>query len=217
MSSSECNRSASSTPDSNSKSESPAISTKDIEDIKEEIDKYLEAIGDGFFATSGALPIAVNPGLLIRGLGRVGLPLSSRDAKDMIKCSHEAPFGKGNQKLVDQSVRKTWEIDPAQVQFCNPAWPETIQYAVSKTVQQLGVLGGESSVRADLHKLLLYEEGGFFKTHRDTEKAPGMFATLVIMLPSDHEGGEVVVRLGKEKHTLSNPESNEFSYAFLAW
>ncbi|KAI4248017.1 MAG: hypothetical protein L6R42_009412, partial [Xanthoria sp. 1 TBL-2021] len=37
------------------------------------------------------------------------------------------------------------------------------------------------------------------------------------MLPSEHEGGEVVVRLGKEKRTLSNPESNEFSYAFLAY
>ncbi|KAL8884709.1 MAG: hypothetical protein Q9215_007305 [Flavoplaca cf. flavocitrina] len=174
MSSSECNRSSPSSPDSNN-SESPSISTKEIEEIKEEIDKYLEAIGDGFFATSGAIPMAVNPGLSIKGLGKVGLPLSNRDAKDLVK------------------------------------------YAVSKTVEQLGVLGGEPSVRADLHKLLLYEEGGFFKTHRDTEKAPGMFATLVIMLPSDHQGGEVVVRLGKEKHQLSNPESNEFSYAFLAW
>ncbi|KAL9036192.1 MAG: hypothetical protein Q9180_004438 [Flavoplaca navasiana] len=161
--------------------------------------------------------MAVNPGLSIKGLGRVGLPLSNRDAKDLVKVSREAPFGKGDQKLVDPSVRKTWEIDPAQVQFCNPQWSKTVQYAVSKTIEQLGVLGGESSVRADLHKLLLYEEGGFFKTHRDTEKAPGMFATLVIMLPSDHQGGEVVVRLGKEKHQLSNPESNEFSYAFLAW
>ncbi|KAL8837568.1 MAG: hypothetical protein Q9176_005624 [Flavoplaca citrina] len=203
MSSSECNRSSPSSPDSNN-SESPSISTKEIEEIKEEIDKHLEAIGDGFFATSGAIPMAVNPGLSIKGLGKVGLPLSNRDAKDLVKVRREAPFGKGDQKLVGPSVRKTWEIDPAQ-------------YAVSKTVEQLGVLGGEPSVRADLHKLLLYEEGGFFKTHRDTEKAPGMFATLVIMLPSDHQGGEVVVRLGKEKHQLSNPESNEFSYAFLAW
>ncbi|KAL8979745.1 MAG: hypothetical protein Q9205_005000 [Flavoplaca limonia] len=133
-----------------------------------------------------------------------------------VKHSREAPFGKGDQKLVDPSVRKTWEIDPAQVQFCNPQWSKTVQYAVNKTIEQLGVLGGESSVRAELHKLLLFEEGGFFKTHRDTEKAPGMFATLVIMLPSDYQGGEVVVRLGKEKHQLSNPDSNEFSYAFLA-
>ena len=105
----------------------------------------------------------------------------------------------------------------SHVEFRNPQWPKTVQYAVSKSVAQLGVLGGESSVRADLHKLLLYEEGGLSRTHRDTEKAPGIFATLVIMLPSEHGGGEFEVRLGKEKRTLSNPESNEFTYAFLAW
>ncbi|KAL8880737.1 MAG: hypothetical protein Q9198_001916 [Flavoplaca austrocitrina] len=169
---------------SNGNSESPSVSMKETEEIKEEIDKYLEVIGDGFVATSGAIPMAVNPGLSIKGLGRVGLPLSNRDAKDLVKLSREAPFGKGDQKLVDQSVRKTCEIDPAQVQLCNPQWPETVQYAVSKTVQQLDVLGRDSSVRAHLHKLPLYEDGGFFKTHRDTEKAPGLFTTLVIMSPS---------------------------------
>lgn len=33
-----------------------------------------------------------------------------------------------------------------------------------------------------------YEEGGFFQEHRDTEKENGMFATLVIILPSEFEG-----------------------------
>ncbi|KAI4233530.1 MAG: hypothetical protein LQ349_004358 [Xanthoria aureola] len=217
MSSDECSTASPSSLDSHSSTISSTTSTKDLELIKEEIGNYLEAIGDGFFATSGVIPIAMNPGLSLKGLGRVGLPLSERDANDIAKISREAPFGKGTKKLVDKSVRNTWEIDPTQVEFRNPQWQKTLQYAVSKTVEQLGVLGGQSSVRADLHKLLLYEEGGFFKTHRDTEKAPGMFATLVIMLPSAHEGGEVVVRLGKERRTLSNPESNEFNYAFLAW
>ncbi|KAL8848580.1 MAG: hypothetical protein Q9221_006413 [Calogaya cf. arnoldii] len=215
MSSSECARSSSSPLDSNDHTQSSSTSTREIENIKEEIYNYLEAIGDGFFATSGLLPMAVNPGLSLKGLGKVGLPLTERDARDIVNISREAPFGKGDQKLVDQSVRKTWEIDSTQVEFRNPQWSKTLQYAISKTVEQLGALGGESSVRPDLHKVLLYEEGGFFKTHRDTEKAPGMFATLVIMLPSEHEGGEVVVRLGKEKRTLSNPESNEFDYAYL--
>ncbi len=217
MSSDECTTASPSSLDSDSSTISSTTSTKDLELIKEEIGNYLEAIGDGFFATSGVIPVAMNPGLSLKGLGRVGLPLSDRDANDIAKIGRQAPFGKGTEKFVDESVRKTWEIDPTQVEFRNPQWQKTLQYAVTKTVEQLGVLGGESSVRADLHKLLLYEEGGFFKTHRDTEKAPGMFATLVIMLPSAHEGGEVVVRLGKEKRTLSNPESNEFNYAFLAW
>ena len=216
MSSSECGISLPSTSAESSPSSS-VTSIKDIDEIKQDIASCLDTVGDGFFATSGLMPTAVNPGLCIDGLGKIGLPLYERDAKDIIKFSREAPFGKGTEKMVDASVRKTWEINPEQVHFRNPQWPRALQSAVSKAIEQLGVLGGKSSVRADLHKLLLYEEGGFFKTHRDTEKAPGMFATLVIMLPSEHEGGEVVVRLGKERRTLSNPESNEFSYAYLAW
>ena len=33
---------------------------------------------------------------------------------------------------------------------------------------------------ADLYKLLVYDPGSFFVNHRDTEKAAGMFATLII-------------------------------------
>ncbi|KAL8686575.1 MAG: hypothetical protein Q9218_007009 [Villophora microphyllina] len=65
--------------------------------------------------------------------------------------------------------------------------------------------------------MLLYEEGSLFKAHRDTEKAPGMFATLVVMLPSEHEGGDVLVQLGNRKKTLKASESNEFHCSFLAW
>jgi hypothetical protein len=57
-------------------------------------------------------------------------------------------------------------------------------------------------VTAVLYKLLLYEEGGFFKTHRDTEKADGMFATLVLQLPSTFTGGEFVVTHGGVSRTF---------------
>ncbi|KAJ3089359.1 hypothetical protein HK102_006581 [Quaeritorhiza haematococci] len=55
-----------------------------------------------------------------------------------------------------------------------------------------------TNVHATLYKLLLYETGGFFKPHRDTEKENGMFGTLVIMLPSAYQGGSLIV---KHKYT----------------
>ena len=204
MPSSECSRSSPPTSDADGYAEYERIPANGIEDIKEHIDDCMEANGDCFIASSGPIPAAVNPGLLIKGLGRVGLPLSSRDARHMVNLGRETPFG-------------IWEIDPAQVQFCNAQWSTTVRYAVSKTIEQLSVRGGESSVRADLHNLSLCQEGAFVSVHRDTVKAPGMFATLVIMLPSGHEGGEVTVLRGKEKHPLSNFKFNEFSYAYLAW
>lgn len=55
-------------------------------------------------------------------------------------------------------------------------------------------LGVAASVEAQLYKLLVYDTGSFFVPHRDTEKAPGMFATLVVVLPGDYSGGELLIR-----------------------
>ncbi len=66
-----------------------------------------------------------------------------------------------------------------------------LQRVVAAAARALGVDG---EVRAELYKLLVYAAGDFFVEHRDTEKAPGMFATLVVALPSPHEGGALVIR-----------------------
>ena len=55
-------------------------------------------------------------------------------------------------------------------------------------------LGVDTPITAEFYKLLLYDEGSFFIGHRDTEKTPGMFATLVVALPSSFAGGELLVR-----------------------
>ena len=47
--------------------------------------------------------------------------------------------------------------------------------------------------------MLLYEEGAHFKRHRDSEKAPSMFATLAICLPCEFEGGELVLEHADER------------------
>lgn len=41
-------------------------------------------------------------------------------------------------------------------------------------------------MQAELYKLLVYDTGSFVVGHRDSEKASGMFATLVVVLPSDY-------------------------------
>jgi len=63
--------------------------------------------------------------------------------------------------------------------------------------------------------MLIYEEGGFFLPHRDTEKTPGMFGTLVLVLPSFHEGGELVVRHAGHQASLdlSGTEVSEIKFA----
>ncbi|KAL8659983.1 MAG: hypothetical protein Q9226_000146 [Calogaya cf. arnoldii] len=138
-----------------------------VHDVKNDLRNYLDVIGGGRFATSGLLPNASNPGLFVHGVGKVGLPLSERDAEALAIPAHRAPFGKGSQTFVDPEVRKTWELNPDQFEIHNPAWDTTLQQAVERVAEYLGVLSGASSVRPELHKHLLYEPGAFFEKHWD--------------------------------------------------
>ena len=121
----------------------------------------------GSFATFGSLESFVLPGLVVDGIGDIGLPLSAHDAKILIRASRQAPFGQGNRTLVDKSVRDTWEINGDRVSFLNKAWTDWLQGIVSTMADNLGVSAGGQNVRAELHKMLLYEKGAMFKPHRE--------------------------------------------------
>lgn len=74
-----------------------------------------------------------------------------------------------------------------------------------------------SDARAEPYKLLLYDPGSFFHRHKDSEKAPGMIGTLVICLPSKHEGGDVrLSHAGKEQTFATGPLSS-YHVTCLAW
>lgn len=72
------------------------------------------------FATSSALPPAVNPDLYIHGLGSIGLPLSDQDALEIRKVCHCAPFGQGSETIFDTGVRNTWELNTDEFELRNP-------------------------------------------------------------------------------------------------
>ena len=66
--------------------------------------------------------------------------------------------------------------------------------------EQLGLPA--ERLEARLYKLLVYEKGGFFLPHRDSEKHDRMVASLIVVLPNPIEGGALVVRHGAAKQTL---------------
>jgi hypothetical protein len=80
-----------------------------------------------------------------------------------------------------------------------------LQKAVAEVAEQLGLAdrGTAVSVDARLYKLLLYEQGGHFSSHQDTEKERGMIGTLVVQLPcaQGHTGGSLTVRHRGKSHT----------------
>ena len=60
--------------------------------------------------------------------------------------------------------------------------PIQLQARAKNACTQLG-LDEDEEVAVNLYKMVLYKKDGHFKPHRDTEKEPGMFGTLIIQLP----------------------------------
>ena len=88
---------------------------------------------------------------------------------------------------------------PNQFNLVSPTWTATVRELLDTVSNELGC-DPDVSVKAHLHKLLLYEDGAHFKPHKDTEKEPGMFATFIICLPSEYKGGcAVTLHCGKRK------------------
>src|SRR3954454_4560605 len=144
----------------------------------------------GDFFAAGTTELSM-PSLEVEGVGPVALPLLSMQAAQLMEAAELAPYGRGEQTVIDPSVRRCWQIGPDRVRLSGRHWTRTLDGIVAEAVKGLGV---SDPVMAEFYKLLIYGPGGFFVGHRDTEKADGMFATLVLVLPSTHTGGELVVR-----------------------
>ena len=168
----------------------------------------------GAFAVGGALP-SILPGLQVKGVGPIGLPLTEHQAKALIEVSEPAPYGRGEETIVDPQVRHSWQISAEDVELGNPQWNEALQTAVDQIGKALGL--SDCQINFDLYKLLVYEAGSFFASHRDTEKIPNMFATFVVNLPSAHAGGELIIRHAGQSQTYSFADSNLYEPSFAAF
>ena len=190
----------------------PAVKGGDLTSFANDLAALLSAVrSPGDFHAAGSMTLHW-PGLEVDGVGPVALPLLPVQAAQLIAVAERAPFGRGAETLVDTEVRRTWQIGPERVHIEGKHWARDLQAIVAQVANGLGVT---AAVVPEFYKLLVYDKGCFFVSHRDSEKAPGMFATLLIALPSKHKGGELVVRhKGREvRLDLCAADPSEAAYA----
>ncbi len=168
----------------------------------------------GAFCTFGSAA-TVLPGLEVDKLGPIGLPLTVKQAKELKRHCEQAPYGKGEETLVDTKIRRVWRLTPEHFSLTNPAWKTVLNDTVAKVQAELGL--DRQKLEAHLYDLLLYEKGSFFLPHRDGEKLDRMVATLIIILPSLYEGGELVVRHEGQEQTIDLSGDSRFHAQFVAF
>ena len=151
------------------------------------------------------------PGLKIDG---ELVPLPVVDPATIIAKATLAPFGQGEDTVVDRTVRDTWQLEPERVTFENPQWHAGLKEIVREVAVGLGA--DPNNVEANLYKILLYQKGGHFAKHRDTEKEETMFGTLSVTLPSEFDGGTLIARFHGDAKEFPFPVSTKYECFYAA-
>ena len=183
-----------------------AVDWRQLEELLHSVDR------PGGFCTHGREYVPM-PTLEVAGVGMFSFPVPVSQIRALVAAAERAPYGKGTDTLVDASVRDCWQIGADRIGVGGAAWADTLSRILDAVTSGLGCPGGRLDAR--LYKLLIYQAGGFFSTHRDTEKADGMIATLSITLPAAGAGGELIVRHRAEEVVIdmNANEPSELAYA----
>lgn len=156
-------------------------------------------------------------GLEIEGIDfPIPFPIGQTIANEIKKVAQVAPFGRGMDTVIDENVRKAWEIDGEKIRITHPEWNHQVSLLVDQIVSEMECGG---NVDSKIYKALLYEPGGHFQMHKDTEKVENMFATLIIQFPSKCSGGSLIVQhnASEKKYDFGQEtRQKEFAYHYAA-
>lgn len=143
-------------------------SDMDEESVRQRLLEDLDRIqASGSFSFSGELDQPPPCGISVPGIGKIRLPLDEAQAQELIGLARQAPYGKGEETIVDTSVRNTWELDASQFVCENSKWGTWVQFICERVVKpELGITPTRP-VRAELYKMLIYEKGAMFKAHTE--------------------------------------------------
>ncbi|KAK0225527.1 hypothetical protein IW262DRAFT_1356479 [Armillaria fumosa] len=144
---------------------------------------------------------------------------SEESLRNFYDAADAAGFGLGDQNTFDETYRKSKKLDTTYFS-CN------FDPRATKIFDQIqaDLIEGQDEIqrvlRPELYKLNAYGEADFFKAHKDTPRAENMIGSLVIVFPTVHEGGSLVLRqdghewtFGAEKMLAkSTPEAPVISY-----
>eukprot|EP01083_Nonionella_stella_P079223 217177_1 len=136
----------------------------------------------------GKSSLPLIPELNVKGIGAIPLPICEQQLPLLLSVCTKSSFGHGLKTENDENVRNCFELNADHFHFNHPDWKRSIRDLVGSVCIQLGCdRNSITNVKAHRYKLLVYTKDGHFLEHRDTQKVDGMFATLIVQLPSDYK------------------------------
>lgn len=74
----------------------------------------------GDFATQGVEKEHPSPGLWVNAVGYIAFPFLAPQASQLKDVCEQAPFGRGEDTIVDTSIRNALQLSPDKFQLKNP-------------------------------------------------------------------------------------------------
>ncbi|KAI0355257.1 hypothetical protein OH77DRAFT_355447 [Trametes cingulata] len=140
----------------------------------------------------------------------MGAPSSStarrRKRKDLEMLEHTcdlATFGIDHKKVFDEAYREAGKLQKGQFSMQFDPFAAGLLDAV-RTSLLSGRRESERGIRAELYKLNVYRKNAFFKAPKDTPDSESMLGSLVIVLPTPHKGGSLLLRHEDKEWTFDS-------------
>lgn len=202
--------------DTETPSESSDASERSISSIsKSDLLDCLDCVqATGSFADRFTYSTFPNPGLEIKGLGLIGLPLSEYETRRIFQHFQ-------NQPSAELPTWRAVEIGSSKITLKNAAWHKFLGGTILKQiVQGLGLESPPSSINVELVKLLLHEAGTTVDPNpfvEDDHITSRKIGSLMIVLPSKHNGGAIRVRHESESQDLDTSTYSDYGLSAVAW
>ncbi|KAH7919487.1 hypothetical protein BV22DRAFT_1040831 [Leucogyrophana mollusca] len=144
---------------------------------------------------------------------------STTQMQALVKACEPATFGRDQEDVLDETYRKAGKLD-------TPAFATlfSAENAGLVDIIRANLLQGDiekRDIRLEMYKLNVYGKDSFFKAHKDTPRGEDMFGSLVIVFPTPHEGGALVIRQDAKEWTVdvteAFAEASEPSIGYIAF
>ena len=132
--------------------------------------------------------------------------------EQLAQACEPASFGKGNETVFDEAYRKAGKMDSELFSpMLDPSQTNLIKIIRTNLLEGTQGDPAKKTMKLELYKLNIYGthvifirlylipcpcpgKGSFFKPHVETPRSEKMFGSLVIVFPTPHEGGALLLR-----------------------
>jgi hypothetical protein len=110
----------------------------------------VERAGDFFVNGAVELPL---PKVEVEGVGLLSFPVPEAQVAAVIQRAERAPYGRGEETVLDTSVRRVWQLSSDKVRSGGKSWAKSFASILAAVAAGLGCEG--KAVSAELYKLLV--------------------------------------------------------------